>query len=79
MHKDICVKDFSGTTAPRILKFGIKFGYNDLYGVNQIQHPHVYHSLYFVHFFFFFSNNFFFITDFSGTIAPGILKLGTIY
>ena len=26
IHREICVKDFSGTTAPRILKLGTKLG-----------------------------------------------------
>ena len=39
------IKDFSGTTAPMILKFGTNIGY-DLYCVRQNQHPHAYHSLY---------------------------------
>ena len=28
IHREICVKDFSGTTAPRILKFGTNVGYD---------------------------------------------------
>ena len=45
IHKEICVKDFSGTTAPRILKFGTNVGY-DLYCVKEIQHAAAYCSLY---------------------------------
>ena len=28
IHREICVKDFSGTTAPRILKFVTNVGYD---------------------------------------------------
>ena len=70
-------KDFSGTTAPLILKFGTHFGYNYLYRVRQNQRPHLYHSLY-LSIFFFFSNIFFFFCQrVSGTTAPRILKFGT--
>ena len=40
------IKDFSGTTEPRILKFGTNVGYNLLYCVRENQHPPAYHSLY---------------------------------
>ena len=43
------VKDFSGTTTPRILKFGKNVGYDLLYCVKESQPPHVYHSLYHVY------------------------------
>ena len=46
MHREICVKDFLETAAPRILKFGTNIGYDYLYCVREIQHSHVYHSLY---------------------------------
>ena len=39
------VKDFSGTTEPRILKFGTNVGYK-LYCVRENQPPPAYHSLY---------------------------------
>ena len=39
MHRQICVKDFSGTTAHRISKFGTKIGYDNLYRVRVNQHP----------------------------------------
>ena len=39
------VKDFSGTTAPRILKFGTNVGYKLLYCVRENQPPPAYHSL----------------------------------
>ena len=37
VHREIRVKNFSGTTAPRILKFGTNVGY-DLYCVKENQH-----------------------------------------
>ena len=46
MHWDICVKNFSGTTA--LLKFSTNSGYNWLNYVRENQHPHAYHSLYFL-------------------------------
>ena len=45
IHREICVKDFSGTTVPRILKFGTNVGY-DLYCIKENQHAAAYHSLY---------------------------------
>ena len=47
VHKKICVKDFSGTTAPRILKFGTNVGYDLLHCVRESQPPDMYHFLYF--------------------------------
>ena len=41
----LCVKDFTGATEPRILKFDTKFGYNLLYCVRENQPPPAYHSL----------------------------------
>ena len=38
------VKDFSGTTEPRILKFGTNIGYNLLYCLRENQPPPAYHS-----------------------------------
>ena len=40
------VKDFSGTTEPRILKVGTNVGYNLLYCVRENQSPAAYHSHY---------------------------------
>ena len=40
------VKDFSETTAPRILKFGANIEYDFLYCIRDNQHPHAYHSHY---------------------------------
>ena len=45
IHREICVKDFTGTTAPRILKFGTNVEYDLLYCVKENQHA-AYHSLY---------------------------------
>ena len=46
IHREICVKDFSGTTAPRILKFGTNVRYDLLYCVKENQHAAAYHFLY---------------------------------
>ena len=46
VHREICVKDFSETTVPRILKFGTNVGYDLLYCVKENQHAAAYHSLY---------------------------------
>ena len=46
IHKGICVKDFSGSTLPRILKFGINIGYDLMYCVKENQPPAAYHSPY---------------------------------
>ena len=35
MHREICVKDFLGTTAPRILKFGTNIRYDLFYCVRD--------------------------------------------
>ena len=45
-NREICVKDFSGTTAPRVLKFGTNVGYDLLYCVKENQHAAAYHSPY---------------------------------
>ena len=45
IHREICVKDFSGTTAPRILKFGTNVGYDLLHCVRENQPPGGYHFL----------------------------------
>ena len=37
IHREIFVKDFSGATAPRILKFGTSIGYDLLYCVKENQ------------------------------------------
>ena len=46
IHREICVKAFSGTAAPRILKFGTNVGYDLLYCVRENQHAAAYHSPY---------------------------------
>ena len=38
IHRELCVKDFSGTTVSRILKFGTNIGYDLLYCVQENQH-----------------------------------------
>ena len=40
------IKDFSGTTEPRILKFSTNVGYNLLFCVRENEPPPAYHSLY---------------------------------
>ena len=75
VHWEICVKGFSGTTAPMILKFDKNIGYDYLYGEQQNQHPHAYHFLYLASFLFLQYN--FFVKDFLGTTAPRILKFST--
>ena len=42
----VFVKDFSGNTLPRILKFDTNIDYDLLYCVREKQHPNVYHFLY---------------------------------
>ena len=47
IYREICVKDLSGTTMPRILKFGTNVRYDLLYCVKENQHAAVAnHSLY---------------------------------
>ena len=46
IHREICVKDFSGTAVPRIFTFGTNVGYDLLYCVKESQHAAAYHSLY---------------------------------
>ena len=46
MCKLFFVKDFSGTTVPRILKFGTIIGYDKLYCVLKNQPHMAYQSLY---------------------------------
>ena len=46
IHREICVKDFSGITAPWILKFGTNVGYDFLYCVRENQHAAAYYSPY---------------------------------
>ena len=46
IHREIRVDDFSGTTAPRILKFGTDFGCDFLYCVRENQPPAAYHFIY---------------------------------
>ena len=46
IHREICVKDFSGTSVPRILKFGTNVGYDLFYCLKENQHAAAYRSLY---------------------------------
>ena len=45
IHREIWVKDFSGTTAPRILKSGTNVGYDWLHCVKENQYAAAYLSL----------------------------------
>ena len=45
IHREICVKDFSGTTVPRILTFGSNVGCDLLYCVKENQPAAAYHCL----------------------------------
>ena len=45
MLLEICVKDFSGTAASTILKFGTNIGCDQLYCVKETQQPRTYNSL----------------------------------
>ena len=45
IHREICVKDFSGTTVPRILEFGTNVGCDFLYCVKENKHAAAYYSL----------------------------------
>ena len=71
IHGEICVKDFSGTTAPRILKFGTNVGYNFLYCVRQNQPPPAYHSHYLS---IFLSPIKISVTDFSASMRAKVFK-----
>ena len=43
---EICIEDLSGTTVPRILKFGTNVGNDLLCCVKENQPPLIYHSFY---------------------------------
>ena len=63
------VKDFSGTTEPRIFKFGTNVGNNLLYCVRENQPLPAYHSLYFI-----FSPIKISVTDFSASMRAKVFK-----
>ena len=71
IYREICVKDFSGTTALRILKFGTRVGYDLLYCVKETQHAAL-----IIRFIcpFSFSPIKLFITEFSAPIIARVLK-----
>ena len=58
IHREICVKDFSGTTAPRILKFGTNVGYDLFHCVRENQPPDAYHFLKYLSIFLSLQSNF---------------------
>ena len=72
IYRDICVKDFSGTTAPRILKFGTNVVYDLLYCVRENQPSAAYHFLYLS--IFSFSPIKFSVTDFSASMRARVFK-----
>ena len=76
MHREICVKQVSGTTAPTIFKFGTNIRYNQLHCERENQNPHAYHSFYLS--IFLSLQKKLCSLDFSGTIRPRILKVSTI-
>ena len=71
IHREICVKDFSGTTAPRILKFGTNVAYDLLHCVRDNQPPDAYHFLYLS---IFLSPVKFSVTDFSASMRARVFK-----
>ena len=71
IHREICVKDFSGTTAPRILKFGTNVGYDLLHCGRENQPPDAYHFLYLS---IFLSSIKFSVTDFSASMRAKVFK-----
>ena len=72
IHRKICVKDFSGITAPRILKFSANVGYVLLHCVRENQPPDFLTFPLFVHFSF--SPIKFSVTDFSASIRARVFK-----
>ena len=68
---EISVKDFSGTTWPRILKFGSKLGNEQLYCVLKNQ-PHIAYQ--FLYLSIFLSLTKFYITDFSASFLDRVFK-----
>ena len=74
MDREICVKEFSGTTAPRILNFDTNIGYDYLYRARGNQHPHAYHFLYLSSLFFSYT---IFVKYISVIAAPRILNVVT--
>ena len=46
IHRNICVKDFSGTIVPMSLKFDVNVRYDLLYRVKENRPPASYHFLY---------------------------------
>ena len=71
IHREICVKDFTGTTVPRILKFGTNVGYDLLYYVKENQYAAACHCLICR---FFFSPSKFSVTNFSASMGARVFK-----
>ena len=68
----IFIKDFSATTATKILKFNTNIGYDLLYWVRENQHAHSCHSLYLSIFLFLPIKVF--VTDFSAPVRARVFK-----
>ena len=72
IHSEICVKDFSGTTVPRIFKLGTNVGYDFLYCVKENQPPPAYNFLYL--FFFLSLQANFSVTNFLASMRAKVFK-----
>ena len=75
IHREICVKDFSGTTALRILKFGTNVGYDLLYCVKRESSCCCLSFLLFVYFSFSAIKHF--VTEFSVPVTASLQILYT--
>ena len=72
IHREICVKDFSVTTAPRILKYGTNVGYDLSYCVRENQHAAANHFPYLS--ILFFSPSKVSVTNFLAFMRPSFFK-----
>ena len=75
IHREICVKDFSGTTVPRILKFGTKCWVWLIVLCKGNQHAAAYYSL--IYPFFSFSPSKFSVTNFLASMRASLQILYT--
>ena len=71
IHREICVKNFSGTTVPRIFKFRTTVEYDLLHYVREHQPPDAYHLLYLS---IFLLSNQIFYSDFSASVRVRVFK-----
>ena len=74
MHREISVKDFSGSTLPEILIFGTNIEYDLLDCARENQHPHAYH-LFYLSIFVSLQQHFIFVADFLAYIRGRLFKL----